>query len=323
VTGHRCSDLLPLLDSLDVRTVENPCYREGMFSSVLAGLATIDCHVDAFFVLPVDLPLVRPATVRRLLQSYRQQPGADVIYPRFRGVRGHPPLINARHAEEIAAWGGEGGLRGALARWEQGSLNVDVADGYVLLDMDIPDDFRMLQGRAKSPDIPSTDECLALLQDVLQVKDETVRHGEVVARVAGVLGAELNRTGCCLDIALLAAAGLLHDIAKGEPDHALAGARLLREHGFGAVAGPVATHMDIAIYEDDELSAAEVIYLADKLVKGDRHVSIEERFRARMERHGDDPAILAIIMGRLEKALVICKRIESRLGRSLEEILTP
>ena len=30
------------------------------------------------------------------------------------GLRGHPPLIPARHAGRIVGWGGEGGLRGAL-----------------------------------------------------------------------------------------------------------------------------------------------------------------------------------------------------------------
>jgi molybdenum cofactor cytidylyltransferase len=321
VTGHRGAELEPLLTRLGVRAVENPRYPEGMFSSVTAGVATLGAEVDAFFVLPVDLPLVRSATIRRLLRFYRQE-DADVIYPRFQGERGHPPLIAGRHAWEIAAWQGEGGLKAALGQWEPAALDLDVADGNILLDMDTLDDYRLLRERGERPDIPDGDECLALMENVLHVGEGIIRHGESVARVAARLGRELNSAGCCLDIPLLRAAGLLHDIAKGEPDHARAGASILREHGFGAVAGAVATHMDISVSEGEEISAGEVIYLADKLFRGEQRISLAERFRTKMDRYADDPVILGTISLRLKTAQAIQKRIESRLVRTLEEVLS-
>jgi molybdenum cofactor cytidylyltransferase len=136
------------------------------------------------------------------------------------------------------------------------------------------------------------------------------------------LGTELNLAGYTLDISLLRAAALLHDIAKGEPEHAAAGARIMHEHGFGMVAGAVATHMELTITEGDGISAGEVIYLADKLVQGERLIPLEERFRKRMERHADDPDILDKVSARLKTAREIRSRIELRLGRTLEEALS-
>jgi molybdenum cofactor cytidylyltransferase len=321
VTGHCGSELEPLLARLGARAVANQRYREGMFSSVVAGIGTIGREVDAFFVLPVDVPMVRPATIRRLIQIYRQGQG-EVVYPRFLGKRGHPPLIAGRHALEIAAWQGEGGLKAALAQWESAALDVDVADENILLDMDTPDDYKLLQEKVERMEIPTPDECRALMENVLCVPEQIIRHGRGVALVATRLGDELNRAGCCLDIHLLEGAGLLHDLAKGGPDHARAGARILGELGFGAVAEPVATHMDISVNEGEAISAGEVLYLADKLVSGDRPVSLEERFSAKMERHADDPAILSIIRGRLQTARYIRKRIETIVGHPLEEELT-
>jgi len=267
VTGHRGSELEPLLARLGARAVANPRYREGMFSSVAAGVSTLGREVDAFFVLPVDVPLVRAATIRRLLQFYWQEEG-KVIYPRFLGKRGHPPLIPGRHAREIVAWQGEGGLKAALAQWESAALDVDVADGNVLLDMDTPGDYKLLREKVERMEIPTPDECRALMENVLCVPEQIIRHGRGVALVATRLGDELNHAGCCLDIHLLKGAALLHDLAKGEPDHGRAGARILCELGFGAVAEPVATHMDISVNEGEAISAGEVLYLADKLVQG-------------------------------------------------------
>jgi molybdenum cofactor cytidylyltransferase len=322
VTGHRGVELEPLLEKLGVRTVTNPRYREGMFSSVVAGVESLGSEVDAFFVLPVDIPLVRHATIRRLLNIYRQEQGADVIYPRFRGMRGHPPLIAAGHCKEIAAWQGGGGLKAALGQWEPKALDVDVADANILLDMDTPQDYLWLQEKSARMEIPTAEECRELLERVRSVGEEIIRHGEAVAQVATRLGKELNLAGDSLDISLLRASGLLHDIAKGEPDHARAGARLLHQHGFDMVAGPVATHMELTISDGGGIGAGEVIYLADKLVQGERMIPLEERFRKKMERHADEPDILDKVSARLKTAREIRSRIESRLGRSLEEALS-
>ena len=41
-----------------------------MFSSVAAGASNLDKETKAFWVLPVDIPLVRPASIRELLQAF-------------------------------------------------------------------------------------------------------------------------------------------------------------------------------------------------------------------------------------------------------------
>lgn len=322
VTGHRSMEVAPLLTRLGARAIVNPRYGEGMFSSVAAGAATIGPEMDAFFVLPVDVPLVRPATIRALLNSYLLGQG-DIIYPCFLGRRGHPPLIAARHAREIAYWHVTGGLREVLSQWESGARDVEVPDEQILCDMDTPDDYRLMQKSVARLGIPTEEECQVLLRNILRVDEHISRHGHAVAEVAMMLGRELNRAGCRLDIPLVAVACLLHDLAKGEPNHAEAGACLLRGHGFGAAADLVATHMDIHITGSDEISAGEVVYLADKLVQGKRRVSLAERFRTAMERHTHEPAILATISGRLKTAQAIQKRLEAVMGRSLEEVISP
>jgi CTP:molybdopterin cytidylyltransferase MocA len=320
VTGHRCAELEPLLERLGVRAVKNDRHSEGMFSSVVAGVTTLEAGADYFLVLPVDVPLVRAATIRRLLEFCRKE-HADIIYPRFLGKRGHPPLIAGKLTREIAAWQGEGGLKAALAEWEPAASDVDVADGNILLDMDTQDDYRLLQEKVERLDIPTPEECRALMENVCRAGDTIIRHGRAVAEVATRLGEELNRAGCCLDIPLLEAAALLHDLAKGEPDHAQRGARLLGELGFAAVAGPVATHMDLTLSEGEPVSASEVLYLADKMVRGERRLSPEERFRAKMERYVGEPDILDIVSGRLKTAIAIQRRIEIILGSPLNEVI--
>jgi len=320
VTGHRSEELAPIITRLCGRIVGNPRYRDGMFTSVAAGVGSLESGVEAFFVLPVDLPLVRPSTIERLLHAFRQE-RADVVYPVFMGERGHPPLIAGRLARDIAGWQGHGGLRGALAQFEKGAVEVEVADELILRDMDTPDDYLWLRERANRLQVPTATECRALLEKVLRVDERIIRHGREVARLAVELGAQLNRSGGSLDLQLLAAAGLLHDLARHEPDHAPAGARLLQELGFDAVAELVASHMDIAFSGREPISEAPVLYLADKLVCGERRVPLTERFSPVLERHAGNPEIIGKVRGRLLAARLIQERLESMIGHPVP--LTP
>ena len=109
VIGHRAADLLPLVERLQARPVMNEGYADGMFSSVQAGVGSLGGDVEAFFLLPVDIPLVRRETISMLANAFRGGNGS-ILYPAFYGKRGHPPLIASRYREEIIAWSGEGGL---------------------------------------------------------------------------------------------------------------------------------------------------------------------------------------------------------------------
>ncbi len=140
VLGHRADDLKPVLDPLHVRWVFNEKYNEGMFSSVVAGLRSLGPGVKGVFLLPVDMPLVKSLTVKKIIRAYREL-GAYVFYPTFMDRHGHPPLIPSTLFHEILSWRGPDGLQSLLARHETEAREVDVDDKGILLDIDTPEDY--------------------------------------------------------------------------------------------------------------------------------------------------------------------------------------
>jgi molybdenum cofactor cytidylyltransferase len=321
VIGHRSADLLPFLQRPDVLPVHNEHYREGMFTSVVAGIGSLEDFHGAFFLMPVDIPLVRLHTVITMMEAC-QRGNRRILYPSFHGRRGHPPLISTEYKDPIVAWSGQGGLKSFLAQHDSDSADIEVADECILEDMDTPEDYRRLLGMWRRGYIPTSRECETLLLNRFGVKKPLLDHSRGVARLAGLLAEQLNKTGCRLDLDIVTAASLLHDLAKGKPDHAAEGARILAEIGYPVVAEIVAVHMDISVRPLAPICEGEVVYLADKMMQGDRYVSLEERFSARMKRHADDPEACRAVAGRLKNALIIRQRIESKLGRSLQKILT-
>ena len=51
VTGHRANELIPVIDSLGVQTIVNANFSEGMFSSITAGIKSLNPEVTGFLSL--------------------------------------------------------------------------------------------------------------------------------------------------------------------------------------------------------------------------------------------------------------------------------
>jgi CTP:molybdopterin cytidylyltransferase MocA/5'-deoxynucleotidase YfbR-like HD superfamily hydrolase len=323
VVGYRADELLPLLSRAQVPCIRNERFGDGMFSSVLEGFASLrQSPVDLFFLLPVDIPLVRPSTLRQLLRAFSPGGAAKVLYPAFLGKRGHPPLIAMEVADQIARMEGAGCLKGALQRFERQALQVEVPDENILSDMDTPADCRKIQMRWEDYDTPSVAECESIMTRVFPVPEGVGRHSRQVAQLAARMGIELNRAGCRLNLGLITAGALLHDIAKGQPRHDLTSAGILRGMGFSQTADIVASHLDIDLSDREAVDEAQVVYLADKMTRRETYlVDFTESFQDKLKQFADIPSVQQRIRQRLEHALAIRARIEELMSQSLDSLV--
>ena len=98
-----------------------------------------------------------------------------------------------------------------------------------------------------------------------------------------------------IDPRVLWYAALLHDIRRAcGRTHPQEAAAFLNKEGYQVLAEPVALHHDPAVWRPEgPLTEAELLYYADKLVQGDRPVSIEERFAKSREKCTTPEALAA------------------------------
>jgi len=303
--------------------VYNPAYEQGMYTSVLAGVRALKGDADGFFMLPADIPLVRPETVRRLMDEFRRVRPA-VLYPRFNGERGHPSLIGSAVVPAILSHNGEDGLRSVLDGFEPDARDLDVADFGTVHDLDHPEDYELALAVA-GIGYPLEDECGALVR-MQGVSDHIVGHCRAVARVAQALCGRLNdrleaRPGAVrLDPGLVLGAALTHDIGKGTKRHEAAGAELLREHGFSDAADIVAAHFDVALADDAPITEKEVVFLADKLVRCHGPVPLRGRYLEKMEMYRHEQGAEEAIRGRMGRAEAVMIRFDREMDGSAEAV---
>lgn len=326
--------------ALGLKAVRNPDAQQGMFSSVQAGVAALkqSGFSGNFFVQPVDVPLVRPLTLRALCQA-AEQDEADrvaalavcgkavcgteaplpVLIPAFDGQEGHPPLVPMHLAQRIMEHNGQNGLRGAL---EGAPLrHVPVPDAMILEDMDTPDDYVRLRYLALERHMLSPVEAESLLH-MHNVPEKGLRHARAVGAVACCLAEALAHArevagyDAGVDPRWALAGGLLHDICKGQPRHEQAAGDLLRQLELPEMARLVQDHRDLSLPGDVPITERELVYLADKYCYGGSFVPLERRFGNKLEAYAQDDAACEAIRGRLARA----KELEERLAREIGRV---
>lgn len=320
VVGWNKGELLTGIKSRNMTVVENPDYQKGMFTSVLAGVRRLPTWCESFFVMPVDVPLVRPATVQRLLDEAAGHPG-NIIYPCFKKRRGHPPLVPSNLIPDIFRWTGDGGLRAFLDGRKDMERDVSVPDRNILFDIDAANDLQEAKERLQRYETPTREEC-EVIMDMLHPRPSAVRrHCEKVAEVAVAIGSSLQEGGQEIDLKTVHAAAFLHDMAKGMPNHEKEAFRMLHDMGFGKTGDLVADHTELIKMDGLTPIEEKVVYLADKFVEEDCLVSLEERYRTQDRKFIITPEIEAKILQRKARALNVKNNFEEILGGPLEEIV--
>lgn len=166
--------------------------------------------------------------------------------------------------------------------------------------------------------IPTRTECIELLQK-FEMPHNIRRHSFLVAEVALLLADRLNQNSSRLDLRLIEAGALLHDVGKmtgfkARENHAALGARMLD----GIVAPQVARIVEEHIYLNSwqvagPVTESLIVNYSDKRVRHDRVVSIEERYEDLIERYAKTAPQVQLLRQKLDLYFALERTIFSHL----------
>lgn len=140
VLGHAASRVARAIGQQEpqLRLVRNSRHREGMLTSVQAGVAALPADTEAFFLFLGDQPLVSPRVAWCLADAYGPE---QILLPVHGGRRGHPILISCRYREEILGLDPAVGLRQLLRNHPGSVREVAVSDPGIHIDLDSEADY--------------------------------------------------------------------------------------------------------------------------------------------------------------------------------------
>lgn len=117
VTGAHAATTEPLLTDLTVHIVRNEGWRDGMGSSLAAGMRHVLAHhprASGLLVCLADQPLIDTAALRELIDHHTRLP-AQIIATSHDGKAGPPALFPHDCFPALAACSGDHGARALLA----------------------------------------------------------------------------------------------------------------------------------------------------------------------------------------------------------------
>jgi putative nucleotidyltransferase with HDIG domain len=171
--------------------------------------------------------------------------------------------------------------------------------------------------------VPAREDCLRLMRE-RQMLENVFEHSLRVAEVAALLSRHLSAAGMPLDLPLIQAASLLHDIAKIDSlktraDHAQAGQEVVASLGLAPALGEIIRH-HVRLPEGACSAECQVVNYSDKRVNGAIIVSLTERFDYIRGRYGRTADIVARITELEGRTRALEERLFTRLPFRPEEL---
>lgn len=146
-------------------------------------------------------------------------------------------------------------------------------------------------------------------------------HCNAVAEVAYRIGKFLNERGLHLDLETIVGAARVHDLARLQPSHDLVGATILHQHGYDKEAKLVINHTHyFPFHQLHSFDEQDVLCLADRTVRENAFVGIDERFRHLAMKPGVTPELKKEMDAVLAETHDFIEHIEQETGVSLEDL---
>ena len=320
VVGYRGKDIEDCVKDENVNIIYNHDYNENfMYDSFKIGLEKIKDNCDAIVFLPGDVGFVSKYTVDLLIKEINKKEN-KIVYPIYKNIAGHPPIISSDCFAYLLNYNGREGLKGGMAHFEKNTKKIVTPDKFILCDMDYKEDFYKVKNDFEHRQILSYEDCLDLLS-YFNVPQNIINHGKKVKEICVDLSNSINKYKNIINVDLVKSAAILHDIKRKEKIHSKVGADLLQDLGYDKIANIVRSHMNLDEKMEDKINENTIVYYSDKLIVEDKFVDIDKRFEPKLNEHKNNEETHKNIMKKYNATLMIKSNIISIIGRNEYEKL--
>ena len=143
VVGESKETIKKVLQSKPVKIVENPFYRQGMSTSIRAGVLAASLKAEGYCIGLGDQLLITTKVIDLLISSFlKDRTGIAVIS--HQGKRGHPVIFSSAFHDALCSLNGDLGGRTIIENHPSEVRYVEAETKAVLIDIDTPEDYDKL-----------------------------------------------------------------------------------------------------------------------------------------------------------------------------------
>ena len=138
VVGYKAEEVAKLIANRPVTVAVNSAYREGMSTSIVAGLSLLSDKAQGVMFALADQPFIDSQTINRLIEAFGIY-DKGIVMPIYQGRRGHPVIFSIKYKEELLSLKGDIGGREIICRHPDDVFEVAVNCEGIFVDIDTVD----------------------------------------------------------------------------------------------------------------------------------------------------------------------------------------
>lgn len=144
VLGYEYKLALNDLRELNIDTVINKYYKEGLSSSINAGIRRMKTNTRAVMICLGDMPFVKTATYNQLIENFiNGKTKKKIVIPYYKNLKGNPIIFSHHFFSSLKSLKGDYGAKQLIADNKNFSLNITVEDRGVVSDIDTKVDLKL------------------------------------------------------------------------------------------------------------------------------------------------------------------------------------
>lgn len=144
VLGYEYKLALNDLRELNIDTVINKYYKEGLSSSIKAGIRRIKANRRAVMICLGDMPFIKTATYNQLIENFiKGKTKKKIVIPYYKNLKGNPIIFSHHFFCSLKSLKGDYGAKQLVADNKNFSLNITVEDRGVVSDIDTKVDLKL------------------------------------------------------------------------------------------------------------------------------------------------------------------------------------
>lgn len=148
VLGHGARKIeaviAPLFTDPRLRIIENRKYREGISSSIAAGIKAVESTCDHAMIFLADMPCIRSDVINLLVRRHLNSDMA-IGAVQAEGRPAHPVIFSRKVYPELKQLKGDVGARSLFRKYSGSVCLIQPEGDYDSLDIDTPEDYAAFQ----------------------------------------------------------------------------------------------------------------------------------------------------------------------------------
>lgn len=144
VCNGQDDDRLRTFQSERIQIVVNSAFRQGMTTSIQAGIRVTSPDTQGYMICLADQPLLQPTEYTELIKAFEtayQRHPQSMVVPFYEGKKGNPVIFSAHYRAAILAHKEMDGCKEIVQANRLHLVPLAMPTPHILVDVDTPEDY--------------------------------------------------------------------------------------------------------------------------------------------------------------------------------------